>query len=581
MSETLERPRTESVASHPLWEDLRAEDVEWIDLSSDFVESAAETIGALSDAGWLTAIDGCRVLVQPQTGVGVLGGARRPVAVDLHDLRDRVAIALGSLQGETARRTEQLIGCVGSGRVSVRFVAASDGAGRLPAPCMVVHLRTGRVLVLRTRALDLPAELRPFGMGDVPGHLDTDVAEDAPLCAELVAAFDAFWDGVDAERILRLDPKRSSELLSAWERRLRMPHPPADDRHGRPEPAVSGGDSPHRMPRVALSVAEVFESEEEDWPAERHPEIRAVGEPVADYLDLAARTPLLDAETERELARRIEAGVLARERLEGMPEAERSSPAARDLMWLVARGEAAFDRMVRANLRLVYSIAKHHGSIAMPLMDVIQEGNLGLIRAVQKFDHTKGFKFSTYATWWIRQAITRARADQSRLIRVPVHAVDRIVAVRAAERRLESVASDAIALEQLAKAAEMDADEVKRLLAWDTPPESLDLVECVEADGLTTTRGMRLAAPELWDLDAALDAEFLTSDVEEALAGLPDRQAMIMRLRFGLDSGEPMTLDQIGDAIGVTRERIRQLEKKSIEALRASRTVAPLREYLG
>lgn len=574
MSDTLIRLSAESPATHPLWDEIRPTDVEWIDLASDFIDSAAETIGSLADAGWLAGVDGCRVLIQPQSGAGVAGGARRPVVVDGTDLRDRVSVALDSLGEEKVGSAEQLVALVATGHVSVRFAAATSGA-RLPSPCVVVHLRGGRMLALQARALDLPVELRPFGLGQIPSHLDSASAEEEPLCAEHARGFDASWDGVAGDSIIRLDPARSIGLVEEWVRHVRSPA--VNQRHADGEGLEAA--RPAQPPtQVAPGEFDSIVGDADGFEIERYPEIRSVGDTLADYLDVAARTPLLDAATERDLARDIEAGVFARERLDGLDGSERRSHLASELMWIAARGAEAFDRMVRANLRLVYSIAKHHGSTGLPLMDVVQEGNLGLIRAVQKFDHMKGFKFSTYATWWIRQAILRARADQSRLIRVPVHAVERIATVRAAERRLEAVAPAHVTLQQISAVADIETNEVRRLLAWDTPPESLDVVEIVEADGVTFTRGMMLEDPEPDDPGAALDEGFLASDLESALAELPDRQAAIMRLRFGIDSGEPMTLDQIGDALGVTRERIRQLEKKSFEALRA---VAPLREYLG
>lgn len=575
MSDTLERLRVESPATHPLWDEIRPADVEWIDLATDFIDSAADTICSLADAGRLADVDGCRVLIQAQSGTGVANGARRPVVADGAELRDRVGVALDSLAAERFGSAEQLAELVATGRVSVRF-AAAKGAARLPPPCIVVHLRGGRVLALQTRALDLPVELRPFGLGQVPNHLDSDSAEEGPRCAEHARGFDALWDGITGDGIVRLDPARSVGLLREWVEQARSPaiegqhaavERPAADPRSVEGPAQA---EPNRADRAA-----------DELEIDRYPEIRPIGDPLSDYLDLAARTPLLDAATERALARTIEAGVLAQDRLDGLQEAERDSELAADLTSIVARGRDAFDRMIRANLRLVYSIAKHHGSLGLPLMDVVQEGNLGLIRAVQKFDHTKGFKFSTYATWWIRQAITRARADQSRLIRVPVHAVERIVTVRAAERRLDASASGDVTLDDLAATAEMEVDDVRQFLAWDTPPESLDTLENIESDGLVITRAMTIGDPAPVDPDAGLDDELLRADLEMALGLLPDRQAAIMRLRFGIDSGEPMTLDQIGDTLGVTRERIRQLEKKSFEALRASPAVAPLREYLG
>lgn len=575
MSDTLERLRVESPATHPLWDEIRPTDVEWIDIATDFIDSAIETMGSLSDGGWLAGVDGCRVLIQPQSGAAVAGGARRPVVSDAADVRDRVGLGLDSLGPAGVGSVEVLVDLVAAGRVSVRFAAATSAA-RLPPPCIILHLRSGRVFTLQTRALDLPVELRPFGLGQVPIHLDSDSVEQAPLCAAHVRTFDTSWDGVAGDGIIRLDPARSVGLLRAWVQQVRSPaleaHPPEAQRR-----VVDP------LPVYVVAPERLSQDDQpgHEFEIERYPEIRPVGDPLTDYLDLAARTPLLDARTERELARAIEAGLLAQERLDVLDEVERRSRLARELMWIAARGTEAFDRMVRANLRLVYSIAKHHGSLGLPLMDVVQEGNLGLIRAVQKFDYTKGFKFSTYATWWIRQAITRARADQSRLIRVPVHVVERMVTVRAAERRLETVASGEIAIEDIAAAAEIGVDDARRLLSWDTTPESLDVVEHVEEDGTVITRGMLIAVSQSEGIDNRLDARLLSQNLSTVLDQFAARDAEVIRLRFGFVTGMPKTLDQIGDVFGVTRERIRQIEKKTMEELRASPTVRPLREYLG
>lgn len=575
MSDTLERLRAESPATHPLWDEIRPTDVEWIDFATDFIDSAAETICSLADAGRLADVDGCRVLIQAQSGAAVANGARRPVAADSAELRDRVGVALDSLGSEKVGGAERMAELVATGRVRVRF-AAPTGAARLPPPCIVVHLRGGRVLALQTRALDLPVELRPFGLGQVPNHLDSDSAEEGQRCAEHARGFDALWDGMVGDGIVRLDPARSVGLLREWVEQARSAA--TEEQHAaveRPAADPRSVEGPaHAEPNRADRNAD--ESE-----IDRYPEIRPIGDPLSDYLDLAVRTPLLDAATERALARTIEAGVLAQERLDRRQASERDSELAADLKSIAARGREAFDRMIRANLRLVYSIAKHHGSLGLPLMDVIQEGNLGLIRAVQKFDHTKGFKFSTYATWWIRQAITRARADQSRLIRVPAHVVERIVTLRAAERRLETVASGEIVIDDIAASAGIGVDEARKLLNWDTAPDSLDVVDRVEEGGLEITRGMSIEDPQSEGIDNRLDGHFLDQDLSAVLDQFSARDAEVIRLRFGFDSGEPMTLDQIGDVFGVTRERIRQIEKKTMEALRASPAVRPLREYLG
>ncbi|MFI9320492.1 sigma-70 family RNA polymerase sigma factor [Kitasatospora aureofaciens] len=301
--------------------------------------------------------------------------------------------------------------------------------------------------------------------------------------------------------------------------------------------------------------------------------------PAADllrqYLREIGRIRLLTAAEEVELARRIEAGLFAEERLDGDPPP--SDPLARELDTLVVLGRIAKRRLIEANLRLVVSIAKRYVGRGLTLLDLVQEGNLGLIRAVEKFDYARGYKFSTYATWWIRQAMSRALADQARTIRVPVHVVElinRVVRVQRTllqERGLEPTPAD------IATALELTEVRVRELLRLAQEPISLHTPVGEEDD---------VALGDLIeDADAASPAEsatllLLRQHLDAVLATLGERERQVVQLRYGLDDGRPRTLEEIGAVFGVTRERIRQIESKTLVKLRDHAYSAQLRGYL-
>ncbi|MFG2904833.1 RNA polymerase sigma factor [Kitasatospora sp. NPDC048286] len=301
--------------------------------------------------------------------------------------------------------------------------------------------------------------------------------------------------------------------------------------------------------------------------------------PAADllrqYLREIGRIRLLTAEEEVELARRVEAGVFAEERLDGDPPPP--DPLAGELDALVVRGRIAKRRLIEANLRLVVSVAKRYVGRGLTLLDLVQEGNLGLIRAVEKFDYTRGFKFSTYATWWIRQAMSRALADQARTIRVPVHVVElinRVVRAKRAllqERGLEPTAAE------IAATLELTEERVRELLRLAQEPISLHTPVGEEDD---------VAFGDLIeDADAASPAEsatflLLRQHLEAVLATLGERERQVVQLRYGLDDGRPRTLEEIGAVFGVTRERIRQIESKTLVKLRDHAYAEQLRGYL-
>ncbi|MET7710638.1 RNA polymerase sigma factor SigB [Micromonospora sp. NPDC005413] len=296
---------------------------------------------------------------------------------------------------------------------------------------------------------------------------------------------------------------------------------------------------------------------------------------VRAYLNGIGRTKLLTAAQEVDLARRIEAGLFAAEKLATCTPV---SPELRtDLELIVAEGRAAKDHLLEANLRLVVSIAKRYTGRGMAFLDLIQEGNLGLIRAVEKFDYAKGYKFSTYATWWIRQAITRAMADQARTIRIPVHMVEQVNRMVRARRELSVTLGREPTVAEVARALEIPEIQVIELISYDREPVSLD--QAVGDDGESALGDFVASVdPRNEPGDAAAQGE-LRNEVSIVLATLSQREQAVIRLRFGLDDGRQRTLDEVGREFGLSRERIRQIEKVTLLKLRDPERAQRLEAY--
>jgi RNA polymerase primary sigma factor len=296
---------------------------------------------------------------------------------------------------------------------------------------------------------------------------------------------------------------------------------------------------------------------------------------VRAYLNGIGRTKLLTAAQEVDLAKRIEAGLFAEEKL------STCTPVSADLradLDLVARqGRAAKNHLLEANLRLVVSIAKRYTGRGMAFLDLIQEGNLGLIRAVEKFDYTKGYKFSTYATWWIRQAITRAMADQARTIRIPVHMVEVINKLGRIQRELLQDLGREPTPEELAKEMDITPEKVLEIQQYAREPISLDQTIGDEGD---SQLGDFIEDSEAVVAVDAVSFSLLQDQLQQVLQTLSEREAGVVRLRFGLTDGQPRTLDEIGQVYGVTRERIRQIESKTMSKLRHPSRSQVLRDYL-
>ncbi|MFE9192375.1 RNA polymerase sigma factor SigB [Micromonospora sp. NPDC007208] len=296
---------------------------------------------------------------------------------------------------------------------------------------------------------------------------------------------------------------------------------------------------------------------------------------VRAYLNGIGRTKLLTAAQEVDLARRIEAGLFADEKLATCTPV--SAELRADLELIVAEGRAAKDHLLEANLRLVVSIAKRYTGRGMAFLDLIQEGNLGLIRAVEKFDYAKGYKFSTYATWWIRQAITRAMADQARTIRIPVHMVEQVNRMVRARRELAVTLGREPTVAEVARALEIPEIQVIELISYDREPVSLD--QAVGDDGESALGDFVASVdPRTEPGDAAAQGE-LRNEVSIVLSTLSQREQAVIRLRFGLDDGRQRTLDEVGREFGLSRERIRQIEKVTLLKLRAPERAQRLEAY--
>jgi len=361
---------------------------------------------------------------------------------------------------------------------------------------------------------------------------------------------------------------------------------------------------------VDLTVEEEVHVDDDEEPKEEHPEgvlvfddkkeddiplqtisiTGATADPVKDYLKQIGKVALLNAELEVDLAKRIEAGLFAEEKLatkyhyiidktdKSTLPAKSKTPDFKDLEWVAKDGRRAKAHLLEANLRLVVSLAKRYTGRGMQFLDLIQEGNLGLIRAVEKFDYTKGYKFSTYATWWIRQAITRAMADQARTIRIPVHMVEVINKLARVQRQLLQDLGREPTPEELARELDMTPEKVVEVQKYGREPISLstplgedgdsefgDLIEDVEA-----------VSP----VDASV-AKARNEAIERLLAGLTEREARVIKSRYGLVDGISKTLDQIGEELGVTRERIRQIEAKTMHKLQHPSRAQALRDFVG
>ncbi|NUW42991.1 RNA polymerase sigma factor [Nonomuraea rhodomycinica] len=350
-----------------------------------------------------------------------------------------------------------------------------------------------------------------------------------------------------------------------------------------PEPDEDTDDEPKAADAAAAAAQKsedevlILSDDDDDAPVAQVAAAGATADPVKDYLKQIGKVPLLNAEQEVELAKRIEAGLFAEEQLgsgeaDGLPVDVRA-----ELEWIAEDGRRAKNHLLEANLRLVVSLAKRYTGRGMLFLDLIQEGNLGLIRAVEKFDYTKGYKFSTYATWWIRQAITRAMADQARTIRIPVHMVEVINKLARVQRQMLQDLGREPTPEELARELDMTPEKVVEVQKYGREPISLHTPLGEEGD---SEFGDLIEDSEAIVPADAVSFTLLQEQLHSVLDTLSEREAGVVSMRFGLTDGQPKTLDEIGKVYGVTRERIRQIESKTMSKLRHPSRSQVLRDYL-
>ncbi|MEU9580116.1 RNA polymerase sigma factor [Streptomyces chilikensis] len=332
------------------------------------------------------------------------------------------------------------------------------------------------------------------------------------------------------------------------------------------------GDEPEGAESAGFVLSD---EDEDDAPAQQVAAAGATADPVKDYLKQIGKVPLLNAEQEVELAKRIEAGLFAEDKLAN---SDKIAPKLKRELEIIAEdGRRAKNHLLEANLRLVVSLAKRYTGRGMLFLDLIQEGNLGLIRAVEKFDYTKGYKFSTYATWWIRQAITRAMADQARTIRIPVHMVEVINKLARVQRQMLQDLGREPTPEELAKELDMTPEKVIEVQKYGREPISLHTPLGEDGD---SEFGDLIEDSEAVVPADAVSFTLLQEQLHSVLDTLSEREAGVVSMRFGLTDGQPKTLDEIGKVYGVTRERIRQIESKTMSKLRHPSRSQVLRDYL-
>jgi len=421
------------------------------------------------------------------------------------------------------------------------------------------------------RAAQPHDDLGAAAPGDVPGDLavvDLDDADDLDEAVDLENFDDLSTDDEELSDALVTDLEiaEATEEVVADEPEAAVPGAGEEEAAGQPEDKVPGAEGDDEI--------FVFGDDDDDLPAAQVAVAGATADPVKDYLKQIGKVPLLNAEQEVELAKRIEAGLFAEEKLAegGLSEDQRI-----DLEWIAEDGRRAKNHLLEANLRLVVSLAKRYTGRGMLFLDLIQEGNLGLIRAVEKFDYTKGYKFSTYATWWIRQAITRAMADQARTIRIPVHMVEVINKLARVQRQMLQDLGREPTPDELAVELDMTPEKVVEVQKYGREPISLHTPLGEDGD---SEFGDLIEDSEAIQPGEAVSFTLLQEQLHSVLDTLSEREAGVVSMRFGLTDGQPKTLDEIGKVYGVTRERIRQIESKTMSKLRHPSRSQVLRDYL-
>ncbi|WP_328553009.1 MULTISPECIES: RNA polymerase sigma factor [unclassified Streptomyces] len=398
-----------------------------------------------------------------------------------------------------------------------------------------------------------------------PAALADDSAEDASAGKAAVAKKTTAKKAVAKKTVAK---KTAAKKTSAKKDDAEL----VDDEATEETPGKAGAEEPAEDGAQGFVLSD---EDEDDAPAQQVAAAGATADPVKDYLKQIGKVPLLNAEQEVELAKRIEAGLFAEDKLAN---ADKLAPKLKRELEIIAEdGRRAKNHLLEANLRLVVSLAKRYTGRGMLFLDLIQEGNLGLIRAVEKFDYTKGYKFSTYATWWIRQAITRAMADQARTIRIPVHMVEVINKLARVQRQMLQDLGREPTPEELAKELDMTPEKVIEVQKYGREPISLHTPLGEDGD---SEFGDLIEDSEAVVPADAVSFTLLQEQLHSVLDTLSEREAGVVSMRFGLTDGQPKTLDEIGKVYGVTRERIRQIESKTMSKLRHPSRSQVLRDYL-
>ncbi|WHU49707.1 RNA polymerase sigma factor [Gordonia sp. L191] len=451
------------------------------------------------------------------------------------------------------------------------------------APAKKTAKKAAKKATARKTAKKAPArktaakKAAPKAAGDADSPDDTDAE---PTSIEELDGPDAELDDVEIDADdLTDDDEEDAEDSADDEEDEESEGTPATAAAAKPATAAANKAAAADDAKTAGDFVWDEEESEALRQARKDAELTASADSVRAYLKQIGKVALLNAEEEVELAKRIEAGLFATERLRRIMESgEKISTAQkRDLNWISRDGNRAKNHLLEANLRLVVSLAKRYTGRGMAFLDLIQEGNLGLIRAVEKFDYTKGYKFSTYATWWIRQAITRAMADQARTIRIPVHMVEVINKLGRIQRELLQDLGREPTPEELAKEMDITPEKVLEIQQYAREPISLDQTIGDEGD---SQLGDFIEDSEAVVAVDAVSFTLLQDQLQSVLETLSEREAGVVRLRFGLTDGQPRTLDEIGQVYGVTRERIRQIESKTMSKLRHPSRSQVLRDYL-
>lgn len=480
----------------------------------------------------------------------------------LNQILDEEGVTLMVSAAEAPKRTRKSVAARSSASPAKRTAAKSVAAKsttKKTAPASAATAAAPRT------GVDAP----------VAGAAPANGAEEPKPAKKAAAKKVAAKKAAPAKKTTAAAPKKTAAKKSVVDELLEAEDELVEELPAKPSPKPGPEDGPTAELKNENEGFVLSDDDEDDAPAQQVAAAGATADPVKDYLKQIGKVPLLNAEQEVELAKRIEAGLFAEDKLAA---ADKLAPKLqRELEIIAEDGRRAKNHLLEANLRLVVSLAKRYTGRGMLFLDLIQEGNLGLIRAVEKFDYTKGYKFSTYATWWIRQAITRAMADQARTIRIPVHMVEVINKLARVQRQMLQDLGREPTPEELAKELDMTPEKVVEVQKYGREPISLHTPLGEDGD---SEFGDLIEDSEAVVPADAVSFTLLQEQLHSVLDTLSEREAGVVSMRFGLTDGQPKTLDEIGKVYGVTRERIRQIESKTMSKLRHPSRSQVLRDYL-